>query len=99
DLLDAFTFPTIIPLATDMAALEGLPDYPDPVVAAVPDATVSDGARDVPESRLTGVRALQDSTATALAAMHRHKNQGAAFTAVLVERMVSAAEIEATVLE
>ena len=99
DLLDAFTFPTIIPLATDIAALDGLPDYPELVMAAVPDATVSDGARDVPESRLTGVRALQDSTSTALAAMHRHKNQGAAFTAVLVERMLSTAEAEAVLLE
>ncbi|WP_269937669.1 HNH endonuclease signature motif containing protein [Arthrobacter sp. HY1533] len=99
ELLDAFTFPTIIPLATDIAALEGLPDYPDPNMAAVPDATVSDRARDVPDSRLTGVRALQDSTTTALAAMHRHKNQGAALTAVLVERMLSAAEAEAALLE
>ncbi|WP_269939596.1 HNH endonuclease signature motif containing protein [Arthrobacter sp. HY1533] len=99
ELLNAFTFPTIIPLTTDMAALEGLPDYPELDMAAVPDATVPDRAREFPESRLGGLRSLQDSTATALAAMHRHKNQGAAFTAVLVERMLSAAEAEATVLE
>ncbi|WP_269937973.1 HNH endonuclease signature motif containing protein [Arthrobacter sp. HY1533] len=93
ELLNAFTFPTIIPLATDIAALDDLPDLP------APEPIPSDSVRVVPESRLTGVRALQDSTATALAAMHRHKNQGAALTAVLVERMLSAAEAEATVLE
>ena len=93
ELLDAFTFPTIIPLATDIAALDGLPDLP------APEPIPSDSVRVVPESRLTGVRALQDSTATALAAMHRHQNQAAALKAVLVERMLATAEAEAAVLE
>ncbi|WP_269940094.1 HNH endonuclease signature motif containing protein [Arthrobacter sp. HY1533] len=92
ELLDAFSFPTIIPLATDIAALEGLPDYPEPLLPGHPD-------NEAPDSRLGGVRALQDSTATALAAMHRHKNQGAALTAVLVERMLATAEAEAALLE
>ncbi|WP_269936796.1 HNH endonuclease signature motif containing protein [Arthrobacter sp. HY1533] len=92
DLLDAFIFPTIIPLATDIAALEGLSDYPEPLLSGHPD-------NEAPDSRLGGIRALRDSTTTALAAMHRHKNQGAALTAVLVERMLSAALAEATVLE
>ncbi|WP_269939444.1 HNH endonuclease signature motif containing protein [Arthrobacter sp. HY1533] len=92
ELLDAFTFPTIIPLATDIAALEGLPDYPEPLHPGHPD-------NEVPDSRLGGLRALQDSTATALSALSRHQNQATALKAVLVERMVSAAEAEATVLE
>ncbi|WP_269938220.1 HNH endonuclease signature motif containing protein [Arthrobacter sp. HY1533] len=97
ELLNAFTFPSIIPLGSDIAALADLPELPTPVPAPGV-AAEQDEPGQGPGSRLQGVRALQDSTTTALAAVHRHKNQGAALTAVLVERMVSAAEAEATLL-
>ncbi len=87
DLIDALAFPLIEPLATDVAALSGLPLLPVPECA-------SSG----PSSQLDGVRALMDGCGDAIAALRRHQNQCAALVAVMVERLESTAVLEGGLL-
>lgn len=87
EIIDALALPPIQPLATDIAALSGLPELPVPA---------SSGPASW--SQLDGVRALMDGCGDAIAALRRHQNQCAAHVAIMVERMEASAVLEGGLL-
>ncbi len=86
-LVDALALPSIEPLATDIAALSGLPELP-----------VLGESGPAAWSQLDGVRALMDGCGDAIAALRRHQNRCAAEVAIMVERMESTAVLEGKLL-